>query len=450
MSALRTASGLLAAFLLLAASARAEDAAGRAFVEQELQPTDVLVGERVEYVLRVGLESSWRTWLVPEIDRPLDLPVRVASAAIKPAGARPVDEGEQGEASFVLDGHVVRGVREVVTRQGRRYDTITLRREWRVSEAGTTLFRAPRMTIRAGRDWSESLLGTRVPGEVVEYDVAGETARLVVRDPPEEGRPRGWVDAVGRFGVDASLEALRPVDQRVLRVTLRITGSGNLATLTPPGKAALAGFHVLGTLDETQGNTRTLVYDLVAVDAHRDAVEPLELVSYDPEAREYVVTSSAGLPVPEAWRAPLEPEVVVRTPPWVVWLAAGLVALLGLGLWQRVRGAASARRGEAGSHAGTWTALLGALEHQQPDVGEHFTAWVGERLGVPPASLVGEDVRAKLEAAGLPSTVAERTAVALNAFVRARYGAPVAPADVLDADLLEAIATATSGHHGPE
>ena len=193
-----------------------------------------------------------------------------------------------------------------------------------------------------------------------------------------------------------------------------------------------------------------LVYDLVAVDAHRDAVEPLELVSYDPEAREYVVTSSAGLPVPEAWRAPLEPEVVVRTPPWVVWLAAGLVALLGLGLWQRVRGAASARRGEAGSHAGTWTALLGALEHQQPDVGEHFTAWVGERLGVPPASLVGEDVRAKLEAAGLPSTVAERTAVALNAFVRARYGAPVAPADVLDADLLEAIATATSGHHGPE
>ena len=172
MSALRTASGLLAAFLLLAASARAEDAAGRAFVEQELQPTDVLVGERVEYVLRVGLESSWRTWLVPEIDRPLDLPVRVASAAIKPAGARPVDEGEQGEASFVLDGHVVRGVREVVTRQGRRYDTITLRREWRVSEAGTTLFRAPRMTIRAGRDWSESLLGTRVPGEVVEYDGA--------------------------------------------------------------------------------------------------------------------------------------------------------------------------------------------------------------------------------------------------------------------------------------
>ena len=137
-------------------------------------------------------------------------------------------------------------------------------------------------------------------------------------------------------------------------------------------------------------------------------------------------------------------------PAVVVWLAAGLVALLGLGLWLRVRGAASARRGGAGAPTGTWTALLGALEHQQPDVGEHFTAWVGERLGVPPASLVGEDVRAKLEAAGLPSTVAERTAVALNAFVRARYGAPVAPADVLDADLLEAIATATSGHHGPE
>ena len=268
MSALRTASGLLAAFLLLAASARAEDAAGRAFVEQELQPTDVLVGERVEYVLRVGLESSWRTWLVPEIDRPLDLPVRVASAAIKPAGARPVDEGEQGDASFVLDGHVVRGVREVVTRQGRRYDTITLRREWRVSEAGTTLFRAPRVTIRAGRDWSESLLGTRVPGEVVEYDVAGETARLVVRDPPEEGRPRGWVDAVGRFGVDASLEALRPVDQRVLRVTLRITGSGNLATLTPPGKAALAGFHVLGTLDmPSHGQVRFEGRDLTALSA---------------------------------------------------------------------------------------------------------------------------------------------------------------------------------------
>ena len=58
MSALRTASGLLAAFLLLAASARAEDAAGRAFVEQELQPTDVLVGERVDVADGVELRAA--------------------------------------------------------------------------------------------------------------------------------------------------------------------------------------------------------------------------------------------------------------------------------------------------------------------------------------------------------------------------------------------------------
>lgn len=450
MSAVRFHLGLLLALGLVlgAGSATAEDAAGRAFVEQELHPPEVIVGERVEYVIRIGLESTWSSWLVPEVDRPLDLPVRVTSAGLQPPGARAAAGSTSEGARFVLDGQVVHGVRDRTVRQGRTYDTITVRRAWRMGEAGTTIFQAPRMTLRAGKDWSESLLGTRVPGDIFVYDVVGEAVRLVVRDPPLQGRPRGWVDAVGRFDVHASLVALPPADERVVRVTVRVQGAGNLELLTPPGRGGVPGFHVLGTLDETQGDTRTLVYDLVAADAHREALLPFELVSYDPEAREYVVASSEPLPVPEGYRAPLAPEAPPAAWPRGLWIAAGLVALLAVGLWLRQRRTARKRRGSAHAHAGTWTALLAALEQQEPDVGERFAAWVGERLGVTPVSLVGDDVRAKLEAAGLPSSVAERTATALDAFVRARYGAPVVPGDVLDADLLEAIATATSGRQG--
>ncbi|MGE0191372.1 MAG: hypothetical protein AB7T63_04945 [Planctomycetota bacterium] len=448
---MRGACHLVGALLLLGAAAQpaaADERVVHAFVEQELHPQEVVCGERVEHVLRVGLDASWPSWLVPDVSRPLDLPVRVTFGADLPAGAHPVPASTTGHARFVLDGNVVHGVRERTMRAGRTYDTITVHRAWRVSEPGAYTLRAPQLVLRAGKDWSESLLGTRVPGEVVEHDVTGEEVRLEVREPPREGRPPGWVDAIGRFRITARLEPLAPAAERIVRVTVRVSGSGNLELLTPPGHGGVSGFHVLGRTDRMDAGERVVAYDLVATEPGRTALDPFELASYDPETREYLTARSDALPLPEAYRMRRGSSPPRGTPTLALALGTGLAALLAAVVGFVV--VRSRRRRAPGTPTPplAWQALLAALEQRRPDVGERFTEWVAQRVGARPASLVGDDVRARLEAAGLAPSLAERTARALDLFTRSRYGAPAAAEEVIDRDLLDAIAAATARPSG--
>ncbi len=185
---------------------------------------------------------------------------------------------------------------------------------------------------------------------------------LTVRVRPlPDGAPPDFINAVGRFRLAAEASPTEVGVGEPVTVTVRLTGSGNLPTLTPPRPSVDTSFAVYPaddalTLDRRGARltgTRTLSYVLVPRRAGRFALPPVRFAYFDPEGGVYR-TLTAPLPalvVRPALAASATPAATTspaaahpRPFSWMRWLpyAGGSLLMLALLLflvhrWQSAR-----------------------------------------------------------------------------------------------------------------
>ncbi len=418
------------AFVLSARGAIASDDAEspRAFVEWRVDPPEAVVGEATRIALRVGLDATWPTWLVPTIARRLDLPVGIDAPAFGSLPGKEIGANRSTSlprATVAIGDRVVEGERSREERDGVVYDVVTVTSVRRLEDVGTFELAAPRVILRHTAEWKENLVGSRVPGATDESRIDGSVARLVVHEPPEAQRPAGWIDAVGTFEVAATVETLPAPPERALRWTLRIRGDGNLESMTPPPRGGMPGFHVLGRLDSIEGGERIVRLDLVAVDPAVEAIPAIELVWYDPATREYGTSRTDALPLPSEVRPDAGAEASEREPstfdakgPWLVACAGLLVGML-LGTFAlRARRRRSSTPSTTGA-ADALAALRSGIASHSPELDVLLAAWLGAIAGTPT-----HPSQEALIAAGFPAPVASRALVMLSSLRDVRFGGP--------------------------
>lgn len=253
----------------------------------------------------------------------------------------------------------------------------------------------------------------------VSVDARAAFPPLLVREPPAEGRPPGFTNAVGRFELraEASPTRLRVGDTCVL--TLTATGSGNVDFLRWPEFAVLErDFRIFGKSQRKLPGTQVLEVQVSPKHARVTGLPELELPYFDPGTGRYEVGTAGPiaievLPGGEEGLATLESPAetlssleTVREalpaarggPPagWTLALPGALLLLLAEALawrrrWRTGNPRLIARRGAR-------RRLEGALAQARDarDLSVAFGRFLAERLDGPPAGLSAEEAAARL------------------------------------------------------
>ena len=201
---------------------------------------------------------------------------------------------------------------DMLERDGQRYRSFRLRllvtplRPGELSFAGNFLEfgeeRRSRSLFNPGRQLVE------------QYFVGCPDLAVTVKSLPVEGQPIDFTGAIGRFDLRASPSTRDLVVGDTLKLTLDITGSGNLEFLGPPmldTRGAFRGFQSFGYVEEKLPDRRRVVYDLVPTDAGLVEIPAVELPYYDPVEEAYARAGTEPIPIrvrPMVGAEPLDEE----------------------------------------------------------------------------------------------------------------------------------------------
>ena len=173
---------------------------------------------------------------------------------------------------------------------------------------------------------------------------------LTVQPIPETGRPSHFNGAIGEYQISAEIERGWVEAGRPLTLTVRISGHGNIQTVTPPTLPRIAGVLVSrpNPLEVTTSTSRAYVYTLTPARKGIFRIPAIQYTCFDPIRAVYATTQTA--PIPVSVRPPPNDfaEDETDSSPWFLWLIvlAILIAVLGIGgyLWYRTGFAMPIRR----------------------------------------------------------------------------------------------------------
>ena len=321
-----------------------------------------------------------------------DVPVQVDA----PAPAATLRDATSEGLTFVLNGETVRAPRG-------EDGALAYTQTYVAQEPGTLTIPAPILRYAYATRFREDFVHGRVPLDRRDATVAGQPVVLTIRALPDPPSGHGFSGAVGQITVRAETTARAVEVGEMFKLVLRIDGAGN--TFHTP-RLALSDFHVYGSID---AGSRTITYDLAALRATSE-IPAIPFVYFDPAAAQYRTVHTQPLPLSVAG-APRESEPEPAEERSLGWFFALGAALLGLAIWLRVRPRKS------GPDA---VARLRASD----DIGVAFTEFLANGLGCPKSAIIGPDLEARLQAAGVPHDLAAKTAEYVKQQVGARYGGP--------------------------
>jgi hypothetical protein len=266
----------------------------KAFVELAAQTSASFVEQPVRLTIRFGVEREFLHHnLLQLFTRPLDVPVQLEFAF--PAQTA---EAPTLGPTFALGEEILRPARSrEEERAGATFVVLELERTLVPGEAGRIEIPAPVLHFAFATRFGEDSVGTSLPLDRQSGEVRGAALALEIAPLPEQGRPAGFGNAVGRFTLAARAEPRElAVGERIV-LALTITGQGNLARLEPPRLDGFEGLHLLGSTQELQGDTRTLRCELVAESPKAREIPSIALDYFDPEARAYGRASTQPIPL---------------------------------------------------------------------------------------------------------------------------------------------------------
>lgn len=311
-------------------------------------------------------------------------------------------------------------------------------------------------------------------------EVSVNPLELVIRDLPAEGKPPGFSGAIGQFNLEVQAQPLSVQVGEPVTLNLRISGAGNLETVTPPSLTPTDDFKAyepkLLSQDAASG-LKVFEQVLIPKSAGSTNLPALSFAYFNPESGHYDTITKGGLPIlvqgqststrvirqgeapalasvksvgvdithlmlqPPAWATLQKPAWYLRpeTRPihavpllafvgaW--WLARRRERQAGDTEWARRRAAPrSARRALA--------AALNALEREP--AGRFFEAvwqvladYFGNRFNLPPGAVTSEEVSRRLIALGWDTARVAEIQQLFAACEGARFGQLNAPAATL-------------------
>ena len=206
-----------------------------------------------------------------------------------PAGARTL--------RLPLNGREYAVVEEVEPERqdGRSFRTFRLERSFTPTRSGQLTFPESYLEFGHGND---SLFGSRTRDEI--YFVQAPAFSIEVVALPEAGRPIDFGGAIGALEVRADAGP-RDVDAgESIKLTLSVTGEGNLEFFSAPDPSrepAFAGFRFFGKTESKAFDRREVVYDIAPLSGDVSEIPPLRLPVYDPAAERYVVLETEPIPI---------------------------------------------------------------------------------------------------------------------------------------------------------
>ncbi len=175
---------------------------------------------------------------------------------------------------------------------------------------------------------------------------------LTVQPIPETDRPPHFNGAIGEYQISAEIERGSVEVGQALTLTVRISGHGNIQTVTPPKLPPIAGVMVSGPnwdRSPTFGITptsRTYVYTLTPAKIGTLRIPSIVYSYFDPNRAVYATTETTPIPI-SARPNPNDTIGDTDGSPWTRWiiLFAVVLVVLAVGgyLWSRTGFAMPAR-----------------------------------------------------------------------------------------------------------
>jgi len=255
-------------------------------------------------------------------------------------------------------------------------------------------------------------------------DARAPGATLVVRGPPEQGRPPGYTNAVGRFRFSGSAKPTSLSVGETCTITLSLSGEGNLDFVEWPAFDELtSGFRVFSKDERKATGVRTLELGVSPRNDRVTEIPALVFAAFDPDAGVYDVLSAGpfalevgrggdgGLPELESSTDTLSSlETIRETLPvaggepmaWWWLVLPGALALLVVETGMR-RAAWRKHNPQQVAWRGAIRALRQGLAAAQDahDVALAFGKYLSARLDGPPAGLGAEEAALRLSDAEL-------------------------------------------------
>ncbi|MHC5010821.1 MAG: hypothetical protein ACYTG6_07720 [Planctomycetota bacterium] len=426
-------------------TARADEpsAEARAFVEIVTPRDTFFVHETIPVRLRFGIDRDYfDAHAVPLFRQEMDVPVQIEAPWVQeltgttvlgePAASDPLP----ARLRFVLNGEAAEGVRaDDVERDGRVFTVVEVVRRFRALAPGALRLSGTTLRFAYATEFEEDFVGGRVAIDRRVAKVAARSHGLLIHALPAEGRPDTFVDAVGRFEVDASAVPTLEGPASNLLWTLTIEGEGNLDLLTPPPADRLRGFHVYGVIDDVGAGRRTLTYEIAATSDRVSEIPAVPFAFFDPlppagyrVVRTKAISISVGPADDGGADASAPPERATGEAPTAALFVVGLVVLLIAALWivriahtrRRARERAQALAAAPGQQAAA--DLRRRLDEPDADPAQAFAEYLSARLHVSRAAVIGPALPSRLLAAGLYPALADHAAETLKRLVAARYG----------------------------
>ncbi len=169
-----------------------------------------------------------------------------------------------------------------------------VRYPFRAVRGGEQTFPAPTL-----RDVRVTALGANGQGESVRCAAIGKPLTVTVSEPPIEGRPEGYVGAIGKtFAAEAALDALNVKVGDPVRLTVTFATDCDPSLLRAPRLPELPGFRAYGEpTRRTLSDGCAFEYSLRPVRDGLLEIPPLTFAWFDRAARQYRTAQSAPVPL---------------------------------------------------------------------------------------------------------------------------------------------------------
>ena len=165
--------------------------------------------------------------------------------------------------------------------------------------------------------------------------------KLTVRPLPEVGKPPHFSGAIGEYQISAQVARSSIEAGKALTLSLRVSGRGNMETVTPPRIPPIPGVIVNGP-NLTQDSTPTSrIYAYALIPSKRGVlrIPAIGYTYFDPNRAVYATTHTAPIPVSVRPKPNDAVDIETDSSPRILWLIlfAILFVVLGVGgyLWYR-------------------------------------------------------------------------------------------------------------------
>ncbi|OGH58509.1 MAG: hypothetical protein A3G34_08570 [Candidatus Lindowbacteria bacterium RIFCSPLOWO2_12_FULL_62_27] len=452
----------------------------RAWIEVDVAPNPVTIGEEFKVVFKLFLrklvyqnQALENDPYHPRNPPALEIPWFESLPNTETKEFRAFISGYVGSPGFTINQYArdeffsrrlitFKLPRQSVVKNGKPYFVYSIEKTFKAVKTGPVDVGA--CTLKG------SILDQVVsPNEATQQSVyqVSKPVALRISDPPESNRPAEWTGAIGRYDIRAAADPTRLNlgDPVTLTVTLR--GDGLWSTVDAPDLTRQEEFRAFKIHDRDVPGEQTAegkIFRLTVRPAQPDlkAIPPVRYAFYDPARKSYIVVKTQAIPIeiratetvrldeviearPDAPPAEIrevieglyanqtDPEIVLSTQDAGSGLGAGAALLTTPAIFLLAASVSAARarrdpaRRRAAKAIGRLEKALRALadaaapERLPSDFMDAVAAYVKDRLTLAETALTPADIDHHLERQGVPLPLRLELRQTLDHFERAKF-----------------------------